>query len=432
MSAPTTFQKLLDDEVLDIGDGYRAKNSELTGGGEIFLRAGHVTDTHIDFEGVGRFDPALSEKVESKMSKVGDTIITTKGDSTGRTSFVTPDMPPFVYSPHLCYWRSTDPETIENGFLRYWARGKEFQHQLAALKASTDMAPYLSLKDQKRLKISLPPIEEQRAIASILGALDDKIELNRRMNATLESLARAIFKSWFVDFDPVHVNAGLALTGQMPVSSATETTHDPKVLELFPSTFQDSELGPIPEGWKVVEIASIAKVSSGKRPPEKNKEPTESLQVPVFGGGGLMAYTSEPLNDDKYILTGRVGTLGEFYRITEPIWPSDNTLLLTVHNQFDFDFTYFHLLRLDVGSLNRGSTQPLLTQGDLKKQQIVLPPEKVRRAFNGYASPLFDEISRSLCGSQSLARLRDVLLPQLLSGELPVPEALTQAEEVPA
>ena len=186
MSAPTTFQKLLDDEVLDIGDGYRAKNSELTGGGEIFLRAGHVTDTHIDFEGVERFDAALSEKVESKMSKVGDTIITTKGNSTGRTSFVTADMPPFVYSPHLCYWRSTDLETIENGFLRYWARGKEFQHQLAALKASTDMAPYLSLKDQKRLKITLPPIEEQRAIASILGALDDKIELNRRMNATLE------------------------------------------------------------------------------------------------------------------------------------------------------------------------------------------------------------------------------------------------------
>ena len=101
-----TFQQLLDEGMLEIGDGYRAQNSELGGTGPIFLRAGHVTDSHIDFAGVEHFHEHLADKVRSKMSKVGDTIITTKGNSTGRTSFVTDRLPPFVYSPHLSYWRS--------------------------------------------------------------------------------------------------------------------------------------------------------------------------------------------------------------------------------------------------------------------------------------------------------------------------------------
>ena len=140
-----TFQQLHDEGLLEIGDGYRAQNNELGGTSPIFLRAGHVTDSHIDFTGVEHFRDHLAVKVRSKMSKVGDTIITTKGNSTGRTSFVTDRLPPFVYSPHLSYWRSRDPEKLCGGFLRYWSQGVEFIDQLSGMKASMDMAPYLSL-----------------------------------------------------------------------------------------------------------------------------------------------------------------------------------------------------------------------------------------------------------------------------------------------
>ena len=101
-----TFGELLKNGILEIGDGYRAKNEELTGEGEIFLRAGNVSDEAIDFSNVERFALHLTPKLMSKMSRTGDTIITTKGNSTGRTSFVTDAMPRFVYSPHLCFWRS--------------------------------------------------------------------------------------------------------------------------------------------------------------------------------------------------------------------------------------------------------------------------------------------------------------------------------------
>jgi type I restriction enzyme S subunit len=242
----TTFARLISEGALEIGDGYRAKNEELGGDGLLFLRAGHVTDTHIDFDGVERFHATLEPRVRSKMAKPGDAVITTKGNSTGRTTFVTPSMPPFVYSPHLSYWRSLDPSRVEGGFLRYWSKGPEFTEQLAGMKASTDMAPYLSLIDQKRLGITLPPIGEQRAIAHILGTLDDKIELNRRMNETLETMARALFKSWFVDFDPVRAKA----EGRDPGV--------PKPLaDLFPARLVDSELGEIPEGWRVERLSDI-------------------------------------------------------------------------------------------------------------------------------------------------------------------------------
>jgi very-short-patch-repair endonuclease len=211
--------------VLEIGDGYRAKNEELGGDGLIFLRAGHVTDTHIDFNGVERFYAELETRVRSKLGKPGDAVVTTKGNSTGRTTFVSPAMPPFVYSPHLSYWRSLDQGRIEGGFLRYWSKGPEFADQLAGMKASTDMAPYLSLVDQKRLHISLPSIAEQRAIAHILGTLDDKIELNRRMNETLEAMARALFKSWFIDFDPVRRNAVRARNQPSPRPSPSGRGH---------------------------------------------------------------------------------------------------------------------------------------------------------------------------------------------------------------
>ncbi|ELP32686.1 restriction endonuclease subunit S [Rhodopirellula baltica] len=409
MSAPTTFQELLDDEVLDIGDGYRAKNSELTGGGEIFLRAGHVTDTHIDFEGVERFDPALSEKVESKMSEVGDTIITTKGNSTGRTSFVTSDMPRFVYSPHLCYWRSTDPERIENGFLRYWARGKEFQHQLAALKASTDMAPYLSLKDQKRLKITLPPIEEQRAIASILGALDDKIELNRRMNATLESLARAIFKSWFVDFDPVHVNAGKINAGQMPASSAIPTTHDPKVLDLFPSTFQDSELGPIPEGWGSTTLGDEVDFQTGNafksksftnEPPGTRLARGMNVKEGVFFWGNQTRYWPEVTEDiEPYLLRAGDVLIGmdgskvgkNWVRVREVDLPC---LLVqrvarlraadSVGENFLWIFCGSETFRRYVDSVKTGTSIPHISGGQIKSLSFVRPPKGDDRVFHEF------------------------------------------------
>jgi hypothetical protein len=199
--ATVTFQDLIASGHLEIGDGYRAKNSELGGDGPIFLRAGHLTDAGFDFENVERFRSSLALSLEGKMAKAGDTVVTTKGNSTGRVGYVEPDFPQFVYSPHLSYWRSKRPAALLPGFIRYWSRGREFRDQLQAMKTSTDMAPYLSLTDQRRLRITLPDPKTQKAIGSALTTLDDKIELNRRMNHTLEEMASVLFERLMIGVD---------------------------------------------------------------------------------------------------------------------------------------------------------------------------------------------------------------------------------------
>lgn len=257
------------------------------------------------------------------------------------------------------------------------------------------------------IKLALPPLAEQKRIAQILGTLDDKIELNRRMNATLEAMARALFQSWFVDFDPVRTKAD----GRKPDSL------DPATAALFPDSFQDSELGHIPSGWTVETLDAIASVSSGKRPVGRNDIQSAECNIPLYGGGGRMGYVPSPLYEKPILFTGRVGTLGLIFRTAEPSWPSDNTLIVEPKDGI-FDFTYFVLKGFDLITLNRGSTQPLLTQTDLKSQRFVLPPPAIVEAYAMFAAPIFDQITRISAQSRTLAALRDTLLPRLLSGEV--------------
>jgi len=239
-----TFAELIDRGAIEIGDGYRAKNDELGGEGLVFLRAGHVKDTYIDFDGADHFLRTDEVRFGRKISQPGDVVITTKGNSTGRVAYMTKSMPRSVYSPHLSYWRSTSAATVDQGFLRAWSQSAEFLAQLDSMSRSTDMAPYLSLSDQRRLRITLPPLAEQKEVAAINDALHDRIALLRETNATLEAIAQALFKSWFVDFDPVRAKQqGLVPAGMDEATAA-----------LFPDCFEESALGLVPEGWRHVSL----------------------------------------------------------------------------------------------------------------------------------------------------------------------------------
>ena len=418
----TTFAKLISEGALEIGDGYRAKNEELGGDGLMFLRAGHVSDTHIEFEGVERFHAALEARVQSKMAKPGDAVITTKGNSTGRTTYVTPSMPPFVYSPHLSYWRSLDSSRVEGGFLRYWSKGPEFTEQLAGMKASTDMAPYLSLIDQKRLGITLPPIDEQRAIAHILATLDDKIELNRRMSETLEAMARALFKSWFVDFDPVRAKA----EGRDPGL--------PKPLaDLFPARLVDSELGEIPEGWAVKSLDEIARFLNGLA--LQKYPPADGRSLPVIKIAQLRAgnttgadRASADLDADYVVKDGDIlfswsgslecvlwaggdGALNQHLfnvtSATHPRW----LCYLGVHAHLD-DFRHI--------AAGKATTMGHIQRHHLSDAKLMVPLTALLHTMSTVIAPIVESTWRRALQSRTLASLRDSLLPKLISGELRV------------
>jgi type I restriction enzyme S subunit len=269
------------------------------------------------------------------------------------------------------------------------------------------------------LDVDVPPLEEQRAIARILSTLDDKIELNRKMSATLESLAQALFKSWFVDFDPVRAKT----EGRDPGL--------PKcIADLFPDRLVESEVGEIPATWRVGVVGDAAVVSSGKRPELRYSEPSRLAEVPLWGGNGPMGFVPKALVESPILLTGRVGTLGSVFRISTPCWPSDNTLVIRPNQDESFEYLFLQLRRIDFASLNRGSTQPLLTQGDLKSQPLLLAPDAVVHAFHLFAKRIYQRIDDAAKESATLVSMRDTLLPKLISGELRIKQAADLVEQV--
>lgn len=429
-----TFSELINAGLLEIGDGYRATLSELGGNGPIFLRAGHVTDGHIDFAGVDRFHRESESAVASKMSRPGDVIVTTKGNSTGRVAFVDAAMPPFVYSPHLSYWRSRDHEKIAPGFLKYWSRSREFRIQLAALATSTDMAPYLSLIDQRRLKIVLPSPVEQLTIARTLGAFDDKIELNRRMNETLEAMVQAIFKSWFVDFDPVQAKA----EGRQPCGMDAETA------ALFPDSFERSAVGEIPNGWAVASLDAIAQFLNGLA--LQQYPPSDGSYLPVIKIAQLRRESTEGADraasdlapefivDDGDVLFSWSGSLEVV------IWCGgkgalNQHLFKVTSRDYPKWFYYWwireHLSEFQAIASGKATTMGHIQRHHLSDATVLVPPKALLDAMDKTIAPLFDAIIANKLQSHTLAITRDTLLPKLISGEIRVKNGRILMESAP-
>ncbi|MBE5970067.1 MAG: restriction endonuclease subunit S [Lachnospiraceae bacterium] len=177
--------------------------------------------------------------------------------------------------------------------------------------------------------------------------------------------------------------------------------------------------GLCPPTWKQGTLADIANVSSGKRPPVKSAEKTDTAIIPLVGAASVMGYTTEANHTDKILVTGRVGTHGVIQRFNSPCWTSDNTLVITSDL---YEYTFQILQRIDYHAMNRGSTQPLITQGDMNKVPILIPDKEILSNFEVLVGQLMEQYEANLLENDKLAELRDALLPKLMSGELDVSE----------
>ncbi len=361
----------------------------------------------IDLKDVRRISPENFIDWTRKAKPQHHDVILSRRCNPGETAYV-PEGLECALGQNLVLLRANGKQ-IFPPFLRWLTQGPEWWEQVGKFINVGAVFDSLKCADIPNFPFTIPSIQDQKKIAWILGTIDEKIELNRRINATLEAMARALFQSWFVDFDPVRAK----LDGRKPAGMDDETA------ALFPSEFRESEMGPIPKGWYIEKIEKIALISSGKRPFSRSEVSTPDCGVPLFGGGGKMGYVPLPLFDYPILFTGRVGTLGLIFRADPPSWPSDNTLVIEPKSNF-FEFTYFSLKELDLLSLNRGSTQPLLTQSDVKRQIIVLPPEKLVKVFEKLSRGFFKGISSNLLQNNTLKNLRDTLLPKLLNGEISI------------
>ena len=276
----------------------------------------------------------------------------------------------------------------DNLFVYYLTHFPSFKDAAIKSMVGTSGRQRAQVDVLENLTMKLPSLPEQKRIANILTRLDDKIAVNKKINDNLEQQAQALFKSWFVDFEPFR--------------------NQP---------FVESELGMIPEGWRVGTLGDIMSISSGKRPPRKSNEKTQEFKIPLIGASSIMGYTMEWLYDSPILVTGRVGTHGIIQRFNSPCWPSDNTLVIQSDH---YEFSYHCLLSVDFHNLNRGSTQPLITQTDLKNIHCIIPTKEVLDDFEKQVVPLMKKANNCIEESRTLSQLRDTLLPHLMSGELSV------------
>ncbi len=434
-----------------IGDGYRAKNEELGSTGLPFARAGNIRDG-FEFSATDRFPEHNLHRVGDKVSQPGDVVFTSKG-TVGRFAFVQAQTPRFVYSPQLCFWRSLCHDTVYPPFLYYWMCGSEFSLQYKAVSGQTDMAEYVSLSDQRKMQITLPQLEQQKAIASILGALDDKIELNRRMNATLESMARALFKSWFVDFDPVRLRLcygeQVRATKDNPAGFHAEALAkaglDEETAALFPDSFQDSELGPIPLGWEVSKLKDLtSKIGSGATPRGGSdvyvdEGPalirSQNVYDHEFRWAGLARLTDKSAAELKSVEVMRHDVLlnitGDSILRTCVVDPAvlparvnQHVAIIRAIKSIPPRYLHLYLVQDSMKSfligMSAGATRHAITKGHLESIDVLKPSALVLAAFEQFTTPWFAQIDANRTQSRTLATLRDTLLPKLLSGELSV------------
>jgi type I restriction enzyme S subunit len=284
--------------------------------------------------------------------------------------------------------------------------------------------------DLGRLAVPVPSLDEQKAIAAVLGALDDKIELNRRMNATLEAMARALFQSWFVDFDPVRAK----LDGREPVGL------DPGTAALFPDSFHDSAYGHIPKGWETGSILRQADLLSGGTP---------KTDVPNYWNGDVPWASAKDVSqcgEAFLVSTERTITKQGVEESSTKIIPANATVVVArgattgrltmfghamamnqtcygLRSKVGAPFALYCNVRYFIERLvqaGHGSIFATITTSTFESTDVLLAPKEILVAFDKQVAPLFQQVHANLLQSRTLATLRDTLLPKLLSGEITI------------
>ncbi len=366
----------------------------------------------------------------------GDIIFTHAGNI-GQVAYIpnTSRYKRYVISQRQFYMRC-NTELADPAFVTYFFQTAEGQHRLLA-NSSPSGVPSIAqpVTYLRSIEIPLPPLPEQRAIAAILGALDDKIELNRRMNATLEATARALFKSWFVDFDPVRKRRGGPACP--PSSTCPPSGLASQIADSFPDEFVDSELGEIPKGWSIGALGDVA--THPRRGVQPNVlEPSTPYIALEHMPKYCIALTdwgiADELQSNKFefkkgeILFGKLRPY--FHKVG--VAPLDGVcstdiVVITPRTEKWFGFVLGHVSSaVFVEYTNAGSTgtkMPRTSWNEMARYLVMIPPETVAEAFTRQIRPLVDRIIAGIHESRTLATLRDTLLPKLLSGELRVPDA---------
>jgi type I restriction enzyme, S subunit len=393
--------------------GYAFKSGEFVESGVPVIKIKNVKSNRMLFDDLSFVAPGFLETRADKVVKKGDLLITMSGNRLDGT----PDTwvgkvaqfnesRPFLLNQRVGILRPKKSADVDRRFFSYSLSSHFYQTEFIAIATSSGGQANLSPSQILGAPIEYPPLAEQETIAAVLGALDDKIELNRRMNATLEAMARALFQSWFVDFDPARAK----LDGRQPAGM------DPATAALFPNEFEDSELGHIPKGWEVKTLGDLIELAYGK--PLK-AEARRTGNVCVYGANGPVGWHDEKLVTGPGIVVGRKGNPGVVTWAHGDFYPIDTTFYVEpIGACRSLYFLYYVLSLHNLANLSADSAVPGLNRNHAYMSKQVIPLPSVLAAFDAQIGPIFTFIHANEEQARNLGILRDSLLPKLLSGQV--------------
>jgi type I restriction enzyme, S subunit len=324
-----------------------------------------------------------------------DLIISCSG-TVGEVSIITDDDPKGIISQALLTLRP-NLELVKPKFLYYFFKTKNGHNQLLSASHGSVQVNIAKREIVETIPISVPNIKTQNSIIEILSSLDDKIELNNKINQELENLAQTLFKQWFIDFEFSNEN------GEPYKSSGGEMV--------------ESQLGEIPKGWEVCNLSDLLTVKYGKDHKHLADGP-----FPLYGSGGIMRYVENPLYSEPSILIPRKGTLSNLFYVSEPFWSVDTMFYTVIHNPAFGKYLFLSIKALNLASMNVGSAVPSMTTKVLNEIRLLKPDDKTMLDFDSQVSLFFEKIKHNISENIELSSLRDTLLPKLITGELQINE----------
>ncbi len=446
------------EEIIDFQEGPGILAKDFRENGVPLIRLSGLKDGESLLAGCNYLDETMvSKKWNHFRLQKGDVLLSTSA-TLGRVAIVDAKAAGSIAYTGIIRMRPRDERVIPE-FIPYLLHSPHFQQQCEAMGVGS-VIRHFGPSHLRQMTLLLPEVNEQRAIAHILGTLDDKIELNRQMNRTLEAMAQALFKSWFIDFDPVVVNA-LRAGNPIPDKFAERAAHyrdNPNALRLpedtlrqFPDRFQDSELGPIPEGWKVKPIGDLVKCVGGATPSTKKPEFWEggtnpfltpkdmaSLDSPVvldterhITDAGVEKISSKKLPIGTVLLSSRA-PIGYLAINEVPVSVNQGIIAMICDGPLPNHYVFFWTKNnMDVIKGKAGGTTfAEISKKNFRPIPALQPSEKVLDAFASMVGLLYQQLVENTVSCVTLAKLRDTLLPKLISGELRVPDAEKRVEDV--
>ncbi|HYE71105.1 MAG TPA: restriction endonuclease subunit S [Aquabacterium sp.] len=389
---------------------YRGKTPKKTEAGIPLITAKVVKDGRLEKPTEFIAEQDFHTWMTRGMPRIGDVVLTTEAPL-GEVAQI--DRLPVALAQRIVTLRGK-AGILDSDYLLYAMQSEPVQAQLRGRSSGTTVVG-IKQSELRRVTLDLPPLDQQLEAAATLKSLDRRLELLRETNATLESIAQALFKSWFIDFDPVRAKA----EGREPEGMDADTA------ALFPADFEETTVGPIPKGWRIGTVEDLFVLQRGFDLPASQR--TDG-PFTVFAASGPHGAHHEPMVRGPGVVTGRSGVIGRVFFCHDDFWPLNTSLWVKQFKAATAPYAYQYLRTMDLARLNAGSAVPTLNRNHVHAQPAVVPSAEPVGAFTAISTPLLQRIRANEQQAAVLAELRDTLLPRLISGKLRLREAEEQAE----